>query len=197
MRLDHLLSKERLPRESGVRGPPAADVGGGCSFGGDTGEVGAGNGHRPSTAFGFLLCWGGGSGVWNGWVVRLVAVFGASCWVLREQALVGLFLGAWSCRRDCPRVGVCRCGWVGWSLFENCTVDASIFWRHAPVGVCCLLITDCFGQVAEGGWWMPWHQEPMKDVGGRDSPGGAVNQASIPGFPNGVTRHQSCGVTRT
>jgi hypothetical protein len=60
-------------------------------------------------------------------VVRLVAVFGASCWVLREQALVGLFLGAWSCRRDCPRVGVCRCGWVGWSLFENCTVDASIF----------------------------------------------------------------------
>ena len=40
---------------------------------------------------------------------------------------VGLFLGAWSCRRDCLLVGVCRRGWVGWSLFENCTVDASIF----------------------------------------------------------------------
>ena len=37
---------------------------------------------------------------------------------------------------------------------------------------------------------MPWHQEPMKDVGGRDRPGGAVNRAVIPGCPNGVTRHQ-------
>jgi len=51
------------------------------------------------------------------------------------------------------------------------------------------------GQVAEGVRWMPWHQEPMKDVGGRDRPGGAVNRAVIPGCPNGVTRHQLCGVT--
>ena len=35
----------------------------------------------------------------------------------------------------------------GWSLFENCTVDASI----------------C-GQVFKGARWMPRHQEPMKDV---------------------------------
>ncbi|MEE1735084.1 hypothetical protein PUR49_00695, partial [Streptomyces sp. BE147] len=40
----------------------------------------------------------------------------------------------------------------GWSLFENCTVDASI----------------C-GQVFKGARWMPWHQEPMKDVGGHDT----------------------------
>ncbi len=58
----------------------------------------------------------------------------------------------------------------GWSLFENCTVDASI----------------C-GQVFKGARWMPWHQEPMKDVGGRDSPRGVVNQALIRGFPNGET----------
>jgi hypothetical protein len=69
----------------------------------------------------------------------------------------------------------------GLVLVENCTVDASIF--------------KFCGQVAEGVRWMPWHQEPMKDVGGRDRPGGAVNRAVIPGCPNGGTRHQSCGVT--
>lgn len=67
----------------------------------------------------------------------------------------------------------------GWSLFENCTVDASI----------------C-GQVFKGARWMPWHQEPMKDVGGHDSPRGAVNQALIRGFPNGETRQSSWAVTR-
>ncbi len=67
-----------------------------------------------------------------------------------------------------------------WSLFENCTVDASI----------------C-GQVFKGARWMPWHQEPMKDVGGHDSPRGAVNQALIRGFPNGGTRQSSWAVTHT
>src|SRR5689334_18035095 len=38
---------------------------------------------------------------------------------------------------------------------ENCTVDASI-------------IVDC--QVSKGARWMPWHQEPMKDVGACDKP---------------------------
>ena len=71
-----------------------------------------------------------------------------------------------------PRVGV-------WSLFENCTVDASI----------------C-GQVFKGARWMPWHQEPMKDVGGRDRPRGAVNRALIRGCPNGETRQSSWAVTR-
>lgn len=66
----------------------------------------------------------------------------------------------------------------GWSLFENCTVDASI----------------C-GQVFKGARWMPWYQEPMKDVGGHDSPRGAVNQALIRGFPNGETRQSSWAVT--
>ena len=52
-----------------------------------------------------------------------------------------------------------------------------------------------FGQVVKGGRWMPWHQEPMKDVGGRDRPGGAVNRAVIPGCPNGGTQLESCPVT--
>src|ERR1700716_2234889 len=68
----------------------------------------------------------------------------------------------------------------GWSLFENCTVDASI----------------C-GQVFKGARWMPWHQEPMKDVGGHDRPRGAVNRALIRGCPNGETRQSSWAVTHT
>jgi hypothetical protein len=70
---------------------------------------------------------------------------------------------------------------VFWLVFENCTVDASIF----------------VVQVFKGIRWMPWHQEPMKDVGGCDKPRGAANQAEIRGCPNGETRPQSCGVTRT
>jgi hypothetical protein len=53
------------------------------------------------------------------------------------------------------------------------------------------------GQVVKGARWMPWHQEPMKDVGDRDSPRGAVNRAVIRGCPNGETRQQLCAVTRT
>ena len=65
-------------------------------------------------------------------------------------------------------------------LFENCIVDASI----------------C-GQVFKGARWMPWHQEPMKDVGGHDRPRGVVNQALIRGCPNGETRQSSWAVTHT
>jgi hypothetical protein len=66
---------------------------------------------------------------------------------------------------------------------ENCTVDASI-------KILC-------GQVNKGARWMPWHQEPMKDVGGCDKPRGAANRAVIRGFPNGETRQESCPVTLT
>ena len=65
-------------------------------------------------------------------------------------------------------------------MFENCIVDASI----------------C-GQVVKGARWMPWYQEPMKDVGGRDRPRGVVNRAVIRGCPNGETRQSSWAVTRT
>ncbi len=99
----------------------------------------------------------------------------ARCWV-SEGTDFGLYL------RDAGPSALVRKGGVmgGWSLLENCTVDASI----------------C-GQVFKGARWMPWHQEPMKDVGGHDSPRGAVNQALIRGFPNGETRQSSWAVTHT
>ena len=68
-------------------------------------------------------------------------------------------------------------------LLENCTVDASIF------SIC--------GQVFKGTRWMPWHQEPMKDVGACDKPRVVGNRTLIRGFPNGETRLESCPVTRT
>src|SRR6478609_3196058 len=100
----------------------------------------------------------------------------ARCWVLRERPSVVVSWMPASCR-------ALPCGVSGlgvWSLFENCTVDASI----------------C-GQVFKGARWMPWHQEPMKDVGGRDRPRGAVNRALIRGCPNGETRQSSWAVTHT
>ena len=42
-------------------------------------------------------------------------------------------------------------------------------------------------QENKGTRWMPWRQEPMKDVGGCDKPGGGADQPLIPGFPNGET----------
>ena len=63
--------------------------------------------------------------------------------------------------------------------FENYTVDASIF----------------VAQVFKGTRWMPWHQEPMKDVGICDKPRGVDNQTVIRGFPNGETRLELCPVT--
>ncbi len=64
--------------------------------------------------------------------------------------------------------------------FENYTVDASIF-------VC--------SQVFKGKRWMPWHQEPKKDVGICDKPRGVDNQTVIRGFPNGETRLEASPVT--
>ena len=57
--------------------------------------------------------------------------------------------------------------------FENYTVDASIFVAR---------------QATKGTWWMPWHQEPMKDVGACDKPREVGNRALIRGCPNGETQ---------
>ena len=74
-------------------------------------------------------------------------------------------------------------GGVGVGLFfENCTVDASIFLS--------LLVFKFF----EGTRWMPWHQEPMKDVEACDMPRGVGNQTLIRGCPNGETWHSLWGV---
>jgi hypothetical protein len=43
---------------------------------------------------------------------------------------------------------------------------------------------------------MPRRREAMKDVGACDKLGEAGKQAMIPRFPNGVTRLESCPVTK-
>ena len=109
----------------------------------------------------------------------------AHCWVLREHPLklVVVAFGSRTILDTKPPVRLA--GGVGVSggglVFENCTVDASIF----------------VVQVSKGIRWMSWHQEPMKDVGSCDKLRGAANRAVIRGFPNGETQHQLCGVTRT
>lgn len=84
-------------------------------------------------------------------------------------------------------------------LVENCIVDASIFKNKEAISmnnlvpdVCSgLVFSICFlilsGQVFKGTRWMPWHQEPKKDVGICDKPGGVDNRTLIPGCPNGET----------
>ena len=51
-------------------------------------------------------------------------------------------------------------------------------------------------EVCKGTGWMPWHQEPKKDVVACDMPRGVGKRTVIRGFPNGETPHQSCGATR-
>ncbi len=145
MRLDHLLSKERLA------GPGRVSRGG-CSWV-ERWLFGAGWSVCVSEYCLLLVFAGGVERVCGGWLCGW-----ARCWVVRAWLLL---------RVVCLRL-----------LVENCTVDASI----------------C-GQVFKGARWMPWYQEPMKDVGGRDSPRGVVNRAVIRGFPNGGTRQSLWAVT--
>jgi len=52
-------------------------------------------------------------------------------------------------------------------------------------------------EVCKGTGWMPWHQEPKKDVVACDMPRGVGKRTVIRGSPNGETPYQSCGTTRT
>ena len=96
-----------------------------------------------------------------------------------------------------PLIGVCwSCFFV--SCFEWCrrhSVRSPLFCFCVFVGVACVVLT-LLRQAMKGTWWMPWHQEPMKDVGACDKPWGVGNQAVIRGCPNGETQHESCRVTR-
>ena len=136
---------------------------------------------------GFLLV-----GVWWWKVAGLGVGCLTRCWVLRVHAseasrprawpacagrvwVVGL---AWSRTHGtgfCGRGRVVGCR----PYVENYTVDASIF----------------VAQVFKGARWMPWHQEPKKDVGICDKPRGVDNQTLIRGFPNGETRLEASPVT--
>ena len=64
-------------------------------------------------------------------------------------------------------------------------------WTRASKQIFC---GQC-GQVTKSAWWMPWHQEPMKDVVACEKPRGAGKRAVIRGCPNGETRLESCPVT--
>jgi len=50
-------------------------------------------------------------------------------------------------------------------------------------------------QATKSRWWMPWHREPMKDVGACDKPRGVGNRAVIRGCPNGETQLEESPVT--
>jgi hypothetical protein len=133
---------------------------------------------------------GSGTWWWVGWCL-------ARCWVLRDRAgaccgvragRVLLVVGLADARVVLSLLLVVAgggggCGWlVGCRLYvENFTVDASIF----------------VAQVFKGTRWMPWHQEPKKDVGICDKPRVVDNQTVIRGFPNGETRLEASPVTRT
>src|SRR5690606_16148554 len=107
------------------------------------------------------------------------AGFAGGCgWVFsrmppRSKTLLLWFLAFPPCFWVGVPVGGGCCRWVcGW-CFDSWIVCASILYLWWP--------SDC------GIRWMPWHQAPMKDVGGRDRPRGAVNRALIRGCPNGET----------
>ncbi len=85
---------------------------------------------------------------------------------------------------------------IGW-LFVVCELHSGRE-RLECLG-CAARVTGgvvCFvcGQVVKGTRWMPWHQEPMKDVGGCVKPRGVACQAVIRGCPNGETWPESCRV---
>ncbi len=124
----------------------------------------------------------------------------AHCWALRNQApvhrlvadtLVFLWLfGCWIVdasifvavlfrSMDTPRLSLLFGGWWLVGFFVDLFLLCLCVWRQAMKGV----------------WWMPWHQEPMKDVGACDKPWGVGNQAVIRGCPNGETQLESCPVT--
>lgn len=99
-----------------------------------------------------------------------------------------------------PHFGVVPAGVTG-LLFENYIVDASILKQFfdepgsaSPFFGVWLFhwfsreaLFDLCGQVFKSTRWMPWHQEPKKDVGICDKPGGVDNRTVIPGCPNGET----------
>lgn len=74
------------------------------------------------------------------------------------------------------------------------------FERTNPLFACACVCCVCWWfvwQVGKGAWWMPWHREPMKDVGACDMPWGVGNRALIRGCPNGETQLELCPVTCT
>jgi hypothetical protein len=116
--------------------------------------------------------------------------------------LVGWVARCWALRNQAPRDWIVSRVLVFLWLFGCWIVDASIFVAvllkaFLLGGVLFLLCLCVWRQAMKGVWWMPWHQEPMKDVGACDKPWGVGNRAVIRGCPNGETWLESCPVTCT
>jgi hypothetical protein len=69
---------------------------------------------------------------------------------------------------------------------ENCTEPKKWVNSQPPCASAAVLTR----QDVEGKRWMPWHQEPKKDVDGCDKPRVGAEQPLIRGSPNGKTRRR-------
>ena len=94
-----------------------------------------------------------------------------------------------------PRAEVLRSG--ASAKLENCTKAKRVFAPSVPSGAAAYsadrVLRGASGahrQDAKGTRWMPWHQEPKKDVDGCDKPRLAAEQALTRGSPNGATRRR-------
>ncbi len=179
MRLDHLLSKEHLAL-SGVQGPLLGRTSRGGRSWVEHRPVAFVAGVAPVLPFGVWNVRGGG---WTSGTLLGPEGTGASLY-LGPGPLGGSGASGHVDRRNrsLVRVGT-GCAWHR-PYLENCTVDASIF----KVCLC--------GQVFKCTRWMPWHEEPKKDVVACDKPRGVGKRTVIRGCPNGETRLESCPVTR-
>ena len=125
MRLDHLLSKEHFYRFGGQRARTPATVR--CWFAHGWNVDYSALGGSPASSVLHLVC------------VERVLVGGRVSGTLLGPE--GTAARSVSSGADPSELRPCWVGVVGgWSLLENCTVDASI----------------C-GQVFKGARWMPWH----------------------------------------
>src|SRR5215204_1818703 len=80
---------------------------------------------------------------------------------------------------------------------ENCTkANKRVFAPCVPPGASAYAPPAPFGaggahrQDSKGTRWMPWHQEPRKDVDGCDKPRRGAEQPLTRGSPNGKTRRR-------
>lgn len=151
-------------------------------------------------------------GGWRGLVGLLfeICIVDASIFVMRPDGdgCPGCVLACGGCRCCWGVLRVCNffscCGLFPYGPGGGRVFPAHSFdWGVGRVffGLClacetCVVLT-LLRQAMKGTWWMPWHQEPMKDVGACDKPWGVGNQAVIRGCPNGETQHESCRATCT
>ncbi len=131
---------------------------------------------------------------------------------------VGAWLVVENCTVDASMIRTCRAcrsSWRGVRSFSRgwwcrvCVGVRVVFFRdlvfvafvllssRLRLRAGCGVVVVWVCQVFKGAWWMPWHQEPMKDVGACDKPRGVGNRMLIRGCPNGGTRPSSWAVTRT